>query len=129
MFYRLAADIVVVLHFSFIVFVIVGGFLAIRWPRIAWLHLPIAAYGALIEFFSFVCILTPLEQWLRIRSGAEGYDTSFTEHYILPLIYPSVLTYRLQLFLGISVVVINVIAYSLVLRKRKIRSRRSEVPS
>jgi hypothetical protein len=129
MLYRLAADIVVVLHFSFILFVIIGGFLAIRWPRIAWIHLPVVAYGAIIEFFSFACVLTPLEQWLRVRSGAVGYDTSFTEHYILPLVYPSVLTYRLQVFLGILVIVINVIAYMLVLRKRRIRHRQSEVLS
>lgn len=128
MLYRLIADIVVVLHFSFIVFVIIGGFLAIRWPRIAWFHLPIVAYGALIEFFSFACILTPLEQWLRIRSGSQGYDTSFTEHYILPLVYPSVLDFRLQLFLGISVIVINLVAYSLVLRECR-RRRHSEVVS
>ncbi len=126
MLYRLAADIVVVLHFSFIAFVIIGGFLAIRWPRIAWVHLPVVAYGALIEFFSLACVLTPLEQWLRVRSGAQGYDTSFTEHYILPLIYPSGLTYRLQLFLGISVIVINLVAYSLVLRKRRIKRHQPE---
>jgi hypothetical protein len=129
MLYRLAADIVVVLHFGFIAFVVAGGFLAIRWPRIAWAHLPAVAYGALIEFFSFVCILTPLEQWLRVRSGSQGYDTSFTEHYILPLIYPSVLTRRLQLILGVSVIVINLIAYSLVLRNRRMGSRKPEVLS
>jgi len=129
MLYRFAADIVVVLHFSFILFVIIGGFLAIRWPRIAWVHLPVVAYGAIIEFFSFVCVLTPLEQWLRVKSGAEGYDTSFTEHYILPLIYPSVLNYRLQLVLGILVIVINLIAYTLVLRKRRIKRRQPEALS
>ena len=129
MLYSLAADIVVILHFSFIVFVIAGGFLAIRWPKIAWFHLPVVAYGAVIEFFSFACVLTPLEQWLRIRSGSGGYDTSFTEHYILPLIYPSVLTYRLQLILGSVVILINLIAYLLVIRKRRTRSRQSEVPS
>jgi hypothetical protein len=129
MLYRLAADIVVIVHFGFIVFVIVGGFLAIRWPRIAWVHLPVVAYGSLIEFFSFVCVLTPLEQWLRARSGSGGYDTSFTEHYILPLVYPSVLTYRLQLILGVSVIVINVVAYSLVIRKRRTRGRQPEVLS
>jgi hypothetical protein len=129
MLYRLAADIVVVLHFSFIVFVITGGFLAIRWPRIAWCHLPVVAYGAIIEFFSFVCFLTPLEQWLRVKSGSQGYDTSFTENYILPLVYPKVLTYRLQVILGISVIVINLIAYSLVLRRRRMKSRQSGVVS
>ena len=119
MIYRLAADLVVLLHFGFIVFVVAGGFLTLKWPRVAWLHLPVVAYGALIEFFSWVCILTPFENWLRARSGASGYDTSFTEHYLLPVIYPGILTYRLQVILGISVIGINLVAYAMLYRKLK----------
>ena len=127
MLYRLLADIVVVLHLSFIVFVLAGGFLAVRWPRLAWLHLPVVAYGALIEFFSWVCFLAPFENWLRLKSGSTGYETSFTEHYILPLIYPSELTYRLQVILGILVLTINLAAYTLLFRK--LRAGRHRLPS
>jgi len=126
MWYRLAADVVVVLHLSFILFVVLGGFLAIRWPRVMWFHLPVVAYGALIEFFSWMCFLTPLENWLRIHSGSLGYTESFTEHYILPLIYPSVLTYTLQVILGIFVIVVNSAAYTVVFRRLRTQRRRSE---
>jgi hypothetical protein len=119
MIHRIAADAVAVLHLAFILFVIAGGFLAIRWRPVAWLHLPVVAYGALIEFFSWACVLTPLENWLRVRGGMQGYDTSFTEHYILPVIYPTALTYGLQVVLGVSVIVINAIAYTLVIRKMR----------
>jgi uncharacterized membrane protein YhhN len=118
MIYRLAADFVVVLHLAFILFVVGGGFLALKWRAIAWIHVPVVVYGAVLEFFSWVCILTPLENWLRVRGGSQGYETSFTEHYILPLIYPSELTYRLQVILGIFVLTINLIAYGLFVMRR-----------
>jgi hypothetical protein len=125
MIYRIAADAVVVLHLGFIIFVVTGGFLALKWRRIMWLHLPVAAYGVVIELFSWVCVLTPFENWLRVRGGMEGYDTSFTEHYILPIIYPTALTYGLQVVLGIFVVVINAAAYTLVIRKMRARRERA----
>lgn len=120
MIYRLAADLVVVLHFAFILFAIAGGFLAIKWKRLAWFHIPVVLYGALIEFLSMVCPLTPLENWLRARSGSQGYETSFTEHYILPIIYPSELTYQLQVVLGVSVLTINIVAYVWFSRKWRV---------
>lgn len=120
--YRLAADIVVALHFSFILFVIAGGSLAFEWPRVARFHIPVVLYGALIEFFKWPCILTPLENWLRVQGGAQGYETSFTEHYIFPIVYPTALTYRIQVTLGILVIAINGIAYALLYRK--VRARR-----
>jgi hypothetical protein len=115
----MAADLVVVVHFAFILFVVAGGFLALRWRRVAWIHLPIVAYGTLIEFFGWICPLTPLENWLRIRSGSLGYETSFTEHYILPIVYPAQLTYGLRVVLGILVVVINLVAYGWLVRKMR----------
>ena len=126
MLYRLAADGVVILHFGFILFVILGGFIAIRAPRVAWIHLPAVAYGALIEFFSWTCFLTPLENRLRLHGGQLGYEESFTEHYLLPVIYPSVLTYKLQVILGILVLVINIVAYRYMFRKLTGQKRQSE---
>jgi hypothetical protein len=118
MIYRIAADIVVALHFAFILFVIIGGFLALKWSWLVWIHVPVVVYGALVEFLSWVCILTPLENRLRARGGALGYDTSFTEHYILPIIYPSELTYQLQVVLGMFVLIINLLAYGLLIATR-----------
>jgi len=113
MIWQALADSVLVLHFSFIIFVIVGGFFVIRWRGLAWLHLPAAAWGAALEFGGWICPLTPLENWLRQASGEAGYADGFLEHYLLPVIYPAELTPDIQNYLGIGVLLINAIAYSL----------------
>lgn len=109
----LLADAVLLLHLAFILFVVLGGFLAWRWPRLAWLHLPAAAWGALIEFGDWPCPLTPLENHLRALAGEAGYAGGFIEHYLLPLVYPEALTRELQIALGLGVVAINLAAYAL----------------
>lgn len=88
MIYRLLADVAVVLHFLFIVFVVLGGLLAFRWPRVAWAHVPAFLWGGAISLLGWVCPLTYLENDFRALGAAEGYDTSFIEAYILPLVYP-----------------------------------------
>lgn len=115
--FPLLADLVVALHALFVVFVVAGGLLVLRWPRVAWLHLPAAAWGALIEFFGWVCPLTPLEQWLRRLAGEAGYRGGFIEHYVLPVLYPAGLTRGVQLGLGALVVAVNVAVYWSVLRR------------
>lgn len=107
MIYRLAADLVVVIHFLFVLFVVFGGALVLSRPRIALIHLPIALYGALIEFGSWICPLTPLENWLRRRGGEAGYPGGFVEHYILPILYPGGLTRGVEIALGLAVLLIN----------------------
>lgn len=121
---RVAADLVVAAHFAFIVFVVVGGFLTWRWPRLAWIHVPVAAWGALIEFAGWICPLTPLENALRRAAGDAGYTGGFIEHYLIPVIYPAGLTRGLQLALGAAVLVLNAAAYGGLLW----RSRRSRTP-
>ncbi len=88
MWYRVAADAVVVVHLLFIAFVIGGSLLTWRWPKIAWVHIPVAVYGALVEFVGFTCPLTPLENYLRRRSGESGYRGGFIAHYLVKVIYP-----------------------------------------
>lgn len=116
--HRALADLVVVVHLAFIVFVVTGGFLALRWRWIAWLHLPAALWGAALELGGWICPLTPLEQWLRRAGGATAYTGGFVDHYIVPLVYPAGLTRPTQLVLGGAVVAINLAAYALVLRQR-----------
>ncbi|MBI2072189.1 MAG: DUF2784 domain-containing protein [Gemmatimonadetes bacterium] len=82
--YRFVADVLVVLHVAFVAFVVVGGFLALRWRRLAWLHLPAAVWGAIIEFMGWVCPLTPLENHFRRLAGEGGYQGGFIEHYVIP---------------------------------------------
>jgi uncharacterized protein DUF2784 len=110
------ADLVVILHFAFVLFVIFGGLLVIRWPRLAYLHLPVALYGALIELVGWICPLTPLEKRLRENAGLEGYQGGFVEYYILPVLYPAGLTRNVQLVLGVIVVGINLAIYTVVAR-------------
>jgi hypothetical protein len=115
MLYKLGAEIIVVLHLAFILFIIFGGLLALRWPRASWVHLPCALYGVLIEWVGWVCPLTPWENALRERAGGEGYEGDFIEHYLLPIIYPSGLTPTVQLVLGALVIVVNVAIYAFVI--------------
>ena len=81
---RIAADVLVVLHLGFIVFVVGGGLLVLRWPRLVWVHLPAAVWGVLIEFGGWICPLTPLENSLRRAAGEEGVRGSFIERYVMP---------------------------------------------
>ena len=117
--YRLLADLLVGMHFLFIVFVVAGGFLAWRWRRAAWVHLPVAAWGALIEFAGWVCPLTPLENQFRRAAGESGYAGGFIEHYLIPVIYPGGLTRDIQIGLGIAVIAVNLAAYGGLRRRNR----------
>ncbi|HEX7183762.1 MAG TPA: DUF2784 domain-containing protein [Thermoanaerobaculia bacterium] len=123
MFYRFLADLVVVLHSAFVLFVVLGGLFALRWPRAAWLHLPAAIWGAGIEFLAGICPLTPLENHLRRLGGEAGYSGGFVEHYVLPVLYPEELTRGVQLAIGTFVVVLNVVIYAVVWRRRALTPR------
>ena len=123
----LLADGVVVLHFAFILFVAAGGLLVLKWPRLMWLHLPAAGWGALIEFTGWICPLTPLENRLREKGGAAGYPGGFIDTYLATVIYPEGLTPRHQLFLGIGVVAVNVLFYGILARRRLKRRGRLRV--
>ena len=117
MHYGLLADLTVLLHAAFILFAVFGGLLAVRWPRIAWLHLPAVLWAAFIEFSGRICPLTPLENHYRELAGESGYTGGFIEHYILPVIYPAGLTRNIQLGLGLGVLVVNIVAYGIVIRR------------
>lgn len=119
MLYSLAANALFLLHLGFIVFVALGGLLVLRWPRVAWFHLPCAAWGAAIEFVGWICPLTPLEWWLRERAGQAGLEGGFIERYLWPLVYPGELTREMQFALGAAVVVVNLLLYAVVIRRRR----------
>ena len=108
---RFLADLLVGLHLLFVVFVVTGGFITWRWPRVAWVHVPVAVWGALIEFAGWICPLTPLENQLRRAAGDAGYTGGFVEHYVIPIVYPGALTREIQIVLGAAVIAINAVAY------------------
>lgn len=116
-----AADAVVAMHLAFIGFVVAGGFLALRWPWLPWLHLPALAWGAWIEFSGGICPLTPLENRLRAQAGVAGYGGGFVENYLIPLIYPPGLTSATQWLLGAALIAVNAVAYGAYLRRRRSR--------
>lgn len=120
--YRVFADLVLILHLGFVVFVVLGGLLVLRWPAIMALHIPAAVWGVMIEFTGWLCPLTPLENWLRVRGGELGYSGGFIEHYIQPVLYPSGLTRGIQIALGTLVVLLNLTAYSIVLSRSRRRA-------
>lgn len=112
------------LHLAFIAFVVLGGLMVLRWPRLAWAHIPCVAWGAYVEFSGTVCPLTPLENHYRRLAGQQGYDTSFTEQYLLPLIYPEILFERplpdgFFTGLGVFVIALNGVLYARLILQRK----------
>ncbi len=117
MFYSLMADVVMVLHLMFIVFVMLGALLTLRWRGWMWLHLPAMAWAMAVEFLHLYCPLTPLENSLRIKAGASGYEGDFVAHYLLPLIYPAGLTPQEQIGLGVLVLAVNLSLYLIVIKQ------------
>jgi hypothetical protein len=120
---RILADAVVLGHALYVVFVIGGGFLALRWRWIVWLHIPAALWGVAIEFGGWICPLTPLENALRARAGEAGYGGDFIEHYVLHTLYPHGLTRAIQYGLGAFALAVNVVAYTLLIRAHRRATR------
>jgi hypothetical protein len=108
---------VVVGHFAFLLFVVFGALLTLRWRWAPWIHVPAAVWGAWIELSGGVCPLTPLENRLRRAAGGAPYPGSFIEHYILGILYPAGLTRELQLALGLGAVALNLGLYVWVARR------------
>jgi hypothetical protein len=118
MLWRLLADLLVALHLGFVLFVVLGGLLGLRWPRAVWFHLPAVLWGTGIEFAHGICPLTPLENHLRSLGGEAGYSGDFVAHYLLPVLYPAGLTQKTQLVLGSFVVALNLAVYAVIWRRR-----------
>jgi hypothetical protein len=122
-FYELLADLVVGVHFLFVLFVIFGGLMVVKWRPLIGPHIAAALWGALIEFSGWICPLTPLENWFREKAGEGGYRSDFIARYLLPVLYPEGLTRAMQIALGVTVVAVNLLIYGWVLRshmKRKV---------
>jgi hypothetical protein len=122
MVFGLLADLVVAVHLAFVFFVVLGGLLVLRWPALAWVHVPAALWGVAIELGGWICPLTPLENWLRHRGGLAAYEGGFVERYLLPVLYPGDLTRGNQLVLGLGVLVVNLAVYGWLWHRKYRRS-------
>ena len=117
--YRAAADAILVTHLAFVLFAVFGALLILRWPRLAWLHIPAVVWAAFVEFNGTICPLTPLEVILRRQAGEAGYAGGFIDHYFMPLLYPEGLTRDMQTILGAIVVAINAAIYIVAFMRRR----------
>ena len=122
--YGLFADAVLIIHLGFVLFVLLGGLLILKWRWIAWAHVPAVAWGVAIEFGGWPCPLTPLENHLRERAGEAAYGGDFIARYLVPVIYPEGLTREAQIALGLAALLANAAIYALVIRKRLTGRRR-----
>lgn len=109
---HLLADLTVILHLLFIVFVLLGALLLLKWHKLIWLHLPCLFWGVMVELMGWYCPLTPMENYFRQQAGLEMYAGDFVMQYIMPIIYPPDLTREFQLLFGITVLLMNIGIYS-----------------
>lgn len=121
--YQFLADLLLIIHFAFILFVVGGGLFALRYRFLVLLHLPALVWGVYVELSGRICPLTPWENRLRRLAGEEGYSGGFIEHYLLPVIYPQDLTRELQIGLGFSLAAINVVVYAVLLYRYRLLRR------
>ena len=119
MLWKCAADAVLTLHALFVAFVVGGGILTWRWPRIAWVHAPALLWGTWIEISGWICPLTPLENHLHLLAGEAGYSGGFLEHYLVPVLYPLGLTRHVQWVLATFLVGINALAYGVLIGRAR----------
>ncbi len=124
MVYKLLAELVMLLHFGFIVFAVLGALLVMHWPRLVWLHLPVVLWAIAIEFYGGICPLTPLENWLRIMEDESGYAEGFVAHYLGAVIYPGEITASIGIMLGVGVLMINLVLYGWIIKRRLHRRSR-----
>ena len=119
--YRILVDAIAFAHFAFVLFVAFGGLLVLRWRKVAWVHLPAAIWGALIEMTNWNCPLTEYENMFRTRAGMQGYSEGFIAHYLFAVIYPAGLTRGIQFAIAIFVFAINTAVYAKVFPIRPLR--------
>ena len=101
--YRALATVVLVVHFGYLVYLVLGGLLAVRWPKAFWPHLAAALWGAAIAVFSLHCPLTYAEDWARRRAGEQGLTRGFIDQYIEGVLYPARYTRVLQALAAVVV--------------------------
>jgi len=121
--HELAADIILIIHFLFILFVIFGALLLFVEKKIVFIHIPAIIWGSYIELTHSICPLTYLENWLLQKANLTTYSEGFIQYYLVPIVYPTNLTKDIQIYLGISLIVINIVIYAFIFGKMKKNSK------
>ena len=117
--YEFFANLTLVTHFIFILFVIFGGLLFFIFSKITYIHLPALFWGIYIELTNSICPLTYLENWFLYQGGLTTYSDDFINNYLILIIYPEELNTNIQVYLGITLIVINIFIYGLILKNLK----------
>ena len=117
--YELLANLTLILHLIFILFVIFGGLLFYIFSKIIYIHIPSLLWGIYIEFTNSICPLTYLENWFLHKGQLTTYSNDFIYNYLFPIIYPEDLTAEIQIYLGILLIVINILIYGLIYKNFK----------
>jgi hypothetical protein len=120
MIYRLLADLTLIAHFCFVIFIIFGGLLVLRRRFVLWLHLPALFWGILIEFFRFTCPLTTLENYFRALGGESGYEGGFIEHYVSSILYWQ-MSVQTQILVGVALLGLNLLIYFFIFRQKYLK--------
>ena len=113
--YELAADLTLIVHFAFILFVVFGALLFFVTTKIIFIHIPAFIWGSYIELTHSICPLTYLENWFLNKANLTIYSEGFIQNYLVPIVYPVDLTKDLQIYLGITLIVVNIIIYGFIL--------------
>ena len=115
--FEIFAILVLLLHFSFILFVIFGAILILKFKKIIYVHIPAVAWGAYIELSHSICPLTHLENYFLKKAGKDQYSVDFIENYIFKIIYPPALNYEIQTYLGVILIFVNLLIYYYIVKK------------
>ena len=115
--YEIAADLILIIHFTFVLFVVFGALLIFASIKIIFIHIPAVIWGSYIELTNSICPLTYLENWFLHKANLTTYSEGFIQNYLVPIVYPMNLTKDLQIYLGIALIVLNIIFYVLIINK------------
>ena len=117
--YEIAADLIIIIHFTFVLFVVFGALLIFVSIKIIFIHIPAVIWGSYIELTNSICPLTYLENWFLHKANLTTYSEGFIQNYLVPIVYPINLTKDLQIYLGITLIVLNIIVYVFIINKLK----------
>ena len=115
----MAANLTLIVHFAFILFVVLGALLFFVSTKIVFIHIPAFIWGSYIELTHSICPLTYLENWFLHKANLTTYSEDFIQNYLVSIVYPTNLSTDLQIYLGIAIIVVNMIIYGFIISKLK----------